>query len=94
VGRTKQWPQLNPIGAKSMLAVNGQQSPIWTSAPAPMWERAKAVMALVDTDTLHVDGYFEENQIARIHVGDRSPSTSWEMQLDSWGMWRSICCRH
>ena len=30
----------------------------------------KGVMALLDTDTLHVQGYFEENKLARIHVGD------------------------
>jgi len=28
------------------------------------------VMALVDSDTLHVDGYFEETKLPRIHVGD------------------------
>jgi multidrug resistance efflux pump len=31
----------------------------------------KAVAALVDTRTLHVDGYFEETKLPRIHVGDR-----------------------
>jgi RND family efflux transporter MFP subunit len=31
----------------------------------------KGVMALVDTDTLHVEGYFEETKLARIHVGDK-----------------------
>ena len=29
------------------------------------------VFALVDTDSLHVDGYFEETKLPRIHVGDR-----------------------
>jgi RND family efflux transporter MFP subunit len=29
----------------------------------------KGVMALVDTDTLHVEGYFEETKLPRIHVG-------------------------
>ena len=28
------------------------------------------VMALVDTDTLRVEGYFEETKLSRIHVGD------------------------
>ncbi len=28
------------------------------------------VMALVDSDTLHVDGYFEETKLPSIHVGD------------------------
>ncbi|MET4518847.1 multidrug resistance efflux pump [Bradyrhizobium sp. I1.7.5] len=30
----------------------------------------KGVMALLDTDTLHVQGYFEENKLQRIHIGD------------------------
>src|SRR5262245_11334231 len=31
----------------------------------------KGVMALLDTDTLHIQGYFEETKLQRIHVGDR-----------------------
>jgi multidrug resistance efflux pump len=30
----------------------------------------KAVAAIVDTDSIYVDGYFEETKLARIHVGD------------------------
>jgi multidrug resistance efflux pump len=30
----------------------------------------KGVMALLDSDTLHVQGYFEETKLPRIHVGD------------------------
>ncbi|MGY4625346.1 efflux RND transporter periplasmic adaptor subunit [Bradyrhizobium sp. USDA 4486] len=30
----------------------------------------KGVMALLDSDTLHVEGYFEETKLRRIHVGD------------------------
>jgi RND family efflux transporter MFP subunit len=30
----------------------------------------KGVMALLDSDTLHVEGYFEETKLLRIHVGD------------------------
>ncbi len=30
-----------------------------------------AVTALVDEDTLHIDAYFEETKLPRIHVGDR-----------------------
>jgi RND family efflux transporter MFP subunit len=29
------------------------------------------VMALVDADSIYVEGYFEENKLARIHQGDR-----------------------
>ncbi len=28
------------------------------------------VLALIDTDSLHIDGYFEETKLPRIHVGD------------------------
>lgn len=30
----------------------------------------RGVLALIDTDTLRVEGYFEENKLSRIHVGD------------------------
>ena len=30
----------------------------------------KGVMALLDSDTLHVEGYFEETKLPRIHVGN------------------------
>jgi RND family efflux transporter MFP subunit len=30
----------------------------------------KGVMALLDSDTLHVEGYFEETKLPRIHIGD------------------------
>jgi RND family efflux transporter MFP subunit len=30
----------------------------------------KGVMALLDSDTLHVQGYFEETKLPRIHLGD------------------------
>jgi multidrug resistance efflux pump len=30
----------------------------------------KGVMALLDSDTLHVQGYFEETKLPRIHIGD------------------------
>jgi multidrug resistance efflux pump len=32
----------------------------------------KGVMALIDEDTLRVEGYFEENKLPRIHVGDQA----------------------
>ncbi|MGH1573296.1 efflux RND transporter periplasmic adaptor subunit [Methylobacterium sp. P31] len=32
----------------------------------------KGVMALVDRDTLRVEGYFEETKLPRIHVGDKA----------------------
>ena len=38
--------------------------------PGTYLSSGKGVMALVDTDTLHVEGYFEETKLSRIHVGD------------------------
>jgi multidrug resistance efflux pump len=32
----------------------------------------RTAMALVDISTLHVDGYFEETKLSRIHIGDRA----------------------
>ena len=32
----------------------------------------KGVAALIDQDSLHVDGYFEETKLPLIHVGDRA----------------------
>jgi RND family efflux transporter MFP subunit len=32
----------------------------------------RQLLALVDTDTIHVDGYFEETKLPRIRVGDRA----------------------
>jgi multidrug resistance efflux pump len=38
--------------------------------PGTYLSPGKGVLALVDTDTLHVEGYFEETKLSRIHVGD------------------------
>ncbi|MDP4006758.1 HlyD family secretion protein [Methylobacterium sp. NEAU K] len=40
--------------------------------PGNYVETGKGVMALVDSDTLRVEGYFEETKLPRIHVGDRA----------------------
>ena len=37
--------------------------------PGTYVSAGKGVMALVDTDTLHIEGYFEETKLPRIHVG-------------------------
>jgi RND family efflux transporter MFP subunit len=41
-----------------------------------------AVTALVDSDSLHVDGYFEETKLPRIHIGDAA-----QVQLMGEGHW-------
>ena len=50
----------------------------------------KGVMALVDRDTLHVDGYFEETKLPRIKVGDPVPVHLWARTSDLTGHVESI----
>lgn len=38
--------------------------------PGTYLASGKGVIALLDSDTLHVEGYFEETKLARIHPGD------------------------
>ena len=38
--------------------------------PGTYVSAGKGIMALVDSASLHVDGYFEETKLPRIHVGD------------------------
>lgn len=43
----------------------------FTLRPGDYVPAGKAVAALIDSDTFHVDGYFEETKLARIGIGDR-----------------------
>lgn len=40
--------------------------------PGDYASAGRQVLALVDSDTIHVDGYFEETKLPRIRVGDRA----------------------
>ena len=40
--------------------------------PGTYVSTGRGVMALIDSDTLRVEGYFEETKLPRIHVGDRA----------------------
>jgi RND family efflux transporter MFP subunit len=62
--------QLNLDRSQVYASVNGKISNM-DLRPGTYVTAGKGVMALVDTDTLHVDGYFEETKLPRIHVGDR-----------------------
>lgn len=62
--------QLNLARSEIRAAVNGTISNM-DLRPGTYVSAGKGVMALVDMDTLHVDGYFEETKLPRIHVGDR-----------------------
>jgi multidrug resistance efflux pump len=39
--------------------------------PGNYMTRGQEALALVDSDSLHIDGYFEETKLPRIHQGDR-----------------------
>ena len=43
--------------------------------PGDYLSPGRQALALVDSGTLHVDGYFEETKLARIHVGDAARVT-------------------
>lgn len=49
--------------------VNGKIANM-TLEPGDYVHRGEGVLSLVDTDSLHVDGYFEETKLSRIHIGD------------------------
>jgi multidrug resistance efflux pump len=61
--------QLNLDRSEVHAPVNGTISNM-ELRPGTYVSAGKGVMALVDTDTLHVDGYFEETKLARIRIGD------------------------
>jgi multidrug resistance efflux pump len=61
--------QLNLDRSDVLAPVNGSISNM-DLRPGTYVTAGKGVMALVDTDSLHVDGYFEETKLSRIHVGD------------------------
>jgi len=62
--------QLNLDRSEVHASVNGTISNM-DLRPGTYVTAGHGVMALVDADTLHVDGYFEETKLARIHVGDK-----------------------
>jgi RND family efflux transporter MFP subunit len=61
--------QLNLDRSDVHAPVNGSISNM-DLRPGTYVSAGKGVMALVDTDSLHVDGYFEETKLSRIHIGD------------------------
>jgi RND family efflux transporter MFP subunit len=61
--------QLNLDRSEVHASVNGTISNM-DLRPGTYVTAGKGVMALVDSDTLHVEGYFEETKLPRIHVGD------------------------
>jgi RND family efflux transporter MFP subunit len=52
-------------------SVNGQATNV-DLRPGTYAVAGHPVLAVVDEDSLYVDGYFEENKIPRIHIGERA----------------------
>jgi len=63
--------KLNLARSEVRASVNGRISNM-ELRPGNYVNTGKGVMALVDGDTLRVEGYFEETKLPRIHVGDRA----------------------
>ncbi|TWB11820.1 RND family efflux transporter MFP subunit [Nitrospirillum amazonense] len=61
--------KLNLDRTEVMATVNGYITN-FDLRPGDYVTAGKAVTALVDSDSLHVQGYFEETKLGRIHVGD------------------------
>jgi multidrug resistance efflux pump len=50
----------------------------------------RPAMALIDAATLHVDGYFEETKLGRVHVGERVQVRLMGVQGDLYGRVESV----
>jgi|SRR5579859_756080 len=61
--------QLNLQRTTVVARVNGVVTNL-ELRPGDYLTAGRQALALVDTDSLHVDGYFEETKLPRIHVGD------------------------
>jgi RND family efflux transporter MFP subunit len=61
--------QLNLDRSQVTAPVNGYVTNL-TLRPGDYVSAGKPVMALVDSDSFHVVGYFEETKLPRLHVGD------------------------
>ena len=61
--------KLNLARSEVRAAVNGVVTNM-ELRPGTYLTPGKGVLALLDSDTLRVEGYFEENKLPRIHLGD------------------------
>jgi RND family efflux transporter MFP subunit len=61
--------KLNRVRAEVRASVNGLITNM-DLQPGAYVSVGHGVTALIDEDTLRVEGYFEENKLSRIHVGD------------------------
>ncbi|MFH0298433.1 HlyD family secretion protein [Bradyrhizobium sp. 31Argb] len=61
--------RLNLARSEIRAPVNGRVTN-FDLRPGSYLPAGRGIMALIDTDTVRVEGYFEETKLARIHVGD------------------------
>jgi multidrug resistance efflux pump len=61
--------QLNLTRSEVRASVNGRITNM-ELRPGTYVAAGRGVMALIDEDTLRVEGYFEETKLSRIHIGD------------------------
>jgi len=63
--------KLNLDRSEVRASVNGPMTN-FELRPGVYVTAGKGVAALIDADSLHVDGYFEETKLSMIHIGDRA----------------------
>lgn len=68
---SKDFARLNLDRSDVKAAVNGSVTNL-SLQPGDYVSAGAAKIALVDTDSLRVEGYFEETKLAHIHVGDKA----------------------
>jgi RND family efflux transporter MFP subunit len=61
--------KLNLVRSEVRASVNGRVTNV-DLRPGAYVTVGRGVMALIDEDTIRVEGYFEETKLPRIHVGD------------------------
>ncbi|MDI4238186.1 HlyD family secretion protein [Bradyrhizobium sp. Arg237L] len=61
--------RLNLARSEIRAPVNGRVTN-FDLRPGSYLPAGRGIMALIDTDTVRIEGYFEETKLARIHVGD------------------------
>ena len=61
--------KLNLVRSEVRASVNGRVTNV-DLRPGAYVSVGRGVMALIDEDTIRVEGYFEETKLPRIHVGD------------------------
>jgi multidrug resistance efflux pump len=63
--------KLNLVRSEVRASVNGQITNMELQ-PGAYVSAGRGVMALIDEDTLRVEGYFEENKLPRIRINDKA----------------------